>query len=87
MKCSPGPLFLVEKMSAGFGADGGDWRYTLMMPNGQVFGVTGEKGSSNVAFCKDCHIAVGEDFIRRDFFKRRRVESEIVFNRASKVRR
>lgn len=60
-RVSPGPFFLMEKMAAGFDDDGGNWRYTLMMPNGQVFGVTGGKGSANVGFCKDCHIAVGED--------------------------
>ncbi len=60
-RVSPGPLFLMEKMSAGFDADGGDWRYTLMMPSGQVIGVTGGSGSGSVAFCKDCHIAVGDD--------------------------
>lgn len=56
-----GPLFLMEKMSAGFNKASGDWKYTLIMPNGQTVGVTGGKGSKAVGFCHECHIAVAED--------------------------
>ena len=45
---SAGPLFLMEKMEAGFDADTGDWRYTLIMPNGKTIGTTGGKGAKNV---------------------------------------
>ncbi|UCH76281.1 MAG: cytochrome P460 family protein [Rhodospirillales bacterium] len=58
---SPGPLFIMEKMSAGFNPDGGDWKYTMIMPNGAVFGVTGGKNAAGMQFCVDCHIAVGDD--------------------------
>ena len=31
---SRGPLFVMEKMAPGFAPDFGDWRYTMIMPNG-----------------------------------------------------
>ena len=55
-KVAAGPLFLMEKMEAGFDADSGDWRYTLLMPNGRTIGATGGKGAKNVVFCADCHL-------------------------------
>ena len=55
-----GPLFLMEKMEAGFNADTGDWRYTLIMPNGRTIGATGGKGAARVSFCADCHLGVEE---------------------------
>lgn len=58
---SPGPFFTMEKMPAGFRADANDWRYTLVMPNGAVFGTTSGEGSRNVEFCIECHSAVAED--------------------------
>ena len=56
-----GPLFLMEKMPAGFNSEFGDWRYSMIMPNGSVFGSTGGAGSEKVQFCADCHSVVGED--------------------------
>ena len=53
-----GPLFLMEKMEAGFDPDTGDWRYTLIMPTGRVIGTTGGKGAAKVGFCADCHLGV-----------------------------
>ncbi len=58
---SIGPLFIMEKMGAGFAAETNDWRYSMIMPNGAVFGVTGGKGSDNVQFCADCHMATDTD--------------------------
>ncbi len=55
-----GPFFLMEKMEAGFNADTGDWRYTLIMPNGRTIGTTGGKGAARVGFCADCHLGVEE---------------------------
>ena len=37
---SVGPLFLMEKMDAGFSEASGDWKYTMVMPDGSTFGVT-----------------------------------------------
>ncbi len=56
-----GPLFLMEKMKAGFHAASGDWRYALIMPDGAVVGTTNGKGHANVKFCHECHISVAED--------------------------
>jgi hypothetical protein len=58
---SVGPLFLMEKMPAGFDENGGDWRYTMIMPDGSTFGVTGGKNAAGMEFCNACHGLVGED--------------------------
>ena len=56
-----GPMFMMEKMPAGFNADSGNWKYTMIMPNGSVFGVTNAKNSSGMQFCIECHAAVAEE--------------------------
>lgn len=58
-----GPLFTMEKMTPGFFPAGGDWRYTMIMPNGKVFGSTNGEGSAAVAFCAECH----KQAAKRDF--------------------
>lgn len=60
-RAAPGPLFIMEKMSAGFSPDGGDWKYTMIMPNGSVFGETRGKNAAGMQFCIECHIAVGDE--------------------------
>jgi hypothetical protein len=57
----PGPLFVMEKMPEGFNGESEDWRYTLVMPNGNVLGTTNGEGSGNVAFCIDCHVYAERD--------------------------
>ena len=57
-KVGPGPLFLMEKMSSNFNKDSGNWRYTMVLPNGQVFGTTNGAGSAKMKFCYECHMAV-----------------------------
>ncbi len=59
-KAQPGPLFLMEKMDAGFNPASDDWRYTLIMPDGTVFGTTNGEGSKKVEFCVQCHKAVAD---------------------------
>jgi hypothetical protein len=59
-KISLGPLFLMEKMKAGFNRDSGNWRYTMIMPNGSVAGTTKGNGSQVVQFCIGCHAAVAD---------------------------
>ncbi len=54
----PGALFLMEKMQAGFNYVSGDWRYTMIMPDGSLFGTTNGEGSERVRFCISCHLAV-----------------------------
>ena len=58
-KADPGPLFLMEKMPAGFNAASADWKYTLIMPDGATIGETNGAGSANVTFCAECHAAAG----------------------------
>ncbi len=60
-KVAIGPLFIMEKMRAGFNSDSGDWRYTMIMPNGSVFGTTKGKGADSVEFCIGCHMSVTPD--------------------------
>lgn len=54
-KLSAGPLFLMEKMKAGFDKGTRDWRYSMVMPDGSIYGMTNGKDSANVQFCADCH--------------------------------
>ena len=56
-----GPLFLMEKMVPGFNAASRDWRYSMVMPDGSLFGVTQGQGSERVKFCITCHESVGGD--------------------------
>lgn len=56
-KIYAGPLFLMEKMAPGFSAITGDWRYTMIMPDGSLFGVTNGMGSESVEYCIGCHMA------------------------------
>lgn len=60
-KVAPGPLFLMEKMPANFNAESANWRYTMVMPDGSVFGETNGKNSAGMKFCFECHAAVAED--------------------------
>jgi hypothetical protein len=55
-----GPLFIMEKMQQGFSETSGDWRYTMVMPNGAVFGTTNGAGADKVEFCIGCHQAGAE---------------------------
>jgi hypothetical protein len=52
----PGPLFVMEKMAAGFNYVSGDWRYSMIMPDGGVFGVTNGINSERVEYCIGCHL-------------------------------
>ncbi len=56
-----GPLFLMEKMAPGFSPPNNDWRYSMIMPDGSLFGETGGSGSARVEFCHACHAEVGDD--------------------------
>ena len=55
-----GPLSIMEKMAPGFNADSRDWRYTQIMPNGEIFGVTKGENADRVAFCIGCHRSAGD---------------------------
>ncbi len=60
-KVSAGPLFVMEKMPAGFNDESGNWRYTLVMPNGKIVGTTNGDGSKAVQFCVACHATVADN--------------------------
>ena len=55
-----GPLFIMEKMTSGWNKATGDWRYAMIMPGGNLFGITKGKNSGGLKFCHDCHEG-GED--------------------------
>lgn len=52
-----GPLFLMEKMEEGFNYVSGNWRYTMIMPDGSIFGTTKGANADRVEFCIGCHLA------------------------------
>lgn len=54
-----GPLFMMEKMPAGFNPASRDWRFTMIMPDGSLFGTTNGQGSERVEFCVTCHRIAG----------------------------
>lgn len=55
-----GPLFLMEKMEAGWHPESSDWRYTMVMPDGAVSGRTRGENAQAVEFCVGCHAAVAD---------------------------
>jgi hypothetical protein len=59
-KVAVGPLFIMEKMKTGFNKESGDWRYTMVMPDGKVAGITKGKGMS-MKFCAECHAGVAPE--------------------------
>ncbi len=52
-----GPLFVMEKMPPGFSDLADDWKYSLVQPNGGVFGETRGPHAERVNYCIDCHLA------------------------------
>jgi hypothetical protein len=54
----PGPIFIMEKMKPGFKPEFGDWRYSMILPDGSFVGETGGEGDQNVQYCGACHAAV-----------------------------
>ncbi len=52
-----GPLFVMEKMEKGFSYVSGDWRYSMVMPDGSIFGKTNGENAERVEFCIGCHLA------------------------------
>ncbi|MBI3453952.1 MAG: cytochrome P460 family protein, partial [Rhodospirillales bacterium] len=58
---SVGPVFIMEKMPAGFYAASGDWKYTMVMPDGSTFGQTKGANAANMEFCVACHAAAADN--------------------------
>ena len=59
-----GPLFLMEKMPAGFVSGAGTWRFMMLRGDGSVVGLTGGANENAVKFCAECHAKAGA---RQDF--------------------
>jgi hypothetical protein len=55
-----GSLSIMEKMDRGFNEESRDWRYTMIMPDGSLFGMTKGEGAANVGFCVSCHATAGD---------------------------
>ena len=60
-----GPLFVMEKMKSGFNTASGDWRFSMVMPDGGLFGETKGVGHDRVEFCANCHQSAkpGQDWL------------------------
>ena len=54
---APGPIFVMEKMAKGFNYVSGDWRYSVVTPEGALWGETNGAGAQRVDFCIGCHLA------------------------------
>jgi len=52
-----GPLFVMEKMPAGFNYVTDDWKYLAIQADGTVLGETGAPGAERVEYCIACHLA------------------------------
>ena len=64
-KLAVGPGFIMEKMKASFSKPTMNWKYSMILPNGSIFGVTGGKNSKGMTFCHECHgAAEDEDALR-----------------------
>ena len=60
-KMAVGPLFLLQNVPSGFNKASLDWKYSMIMPDGKVFGATGGKNSAAMNFCYECHNGVAPD--------------------------
>ena len=60
-KVAVGPLFVMEKMSAGWNKASDGWKYSMVLPTGAIMGVTKGTNSNAIKFCYECHISVAED--------------------------
>ena len=55
-----GPLFIMEKMPAGFNDVTGDWKFIQIQPDGTALGETNGAGAERVEYCIACHLAAEE---------------------------
>ena len=56
---SAGPLVLLEKMQRGFLTYAGNWRYTVIAPDGQIVAVSKSLNHDSLPFCKTCDDTAG----------------------------
>ncbi len=59
-----GPLFMMEKMPAGFPSRAGTWRFMMLRGDDLLVGITDGEGAEKVQFCGECHHNAGA---RNDF--------------------
>lgn len=52
-----GPLFIMEKMPQGFNHVSANWKYSLVGPDGTLFGETNGPGTKRVEYCITRHLA------------------------------
>ena len=60
-KADIGPLFLMEKMSSGWNPQSLDWKYSMIMADGSLWGETKGRNSAGMTFCFECHNAMGAE--------------------------
>jgi hypothetical protein len=56
-----GALFLMEKLVPGASPENGDWRYTMIMPDGSILGDSKGENPDQVKFCHACHAAKADN--------------------------
>lgn len=52
---APGPIFVMERMAAGYDPSTNDWRFAVTAPDGARMGESGGENAQAVAFCAGCH--------------------------------
>ncbi|MBL6927995.1 MAG: cytochrome P460 family protein [Rhodospirillales bacterium] len=50
-----GAFFVMEKLAENARPETGDWRYTMIMPDGSYLGDSEGDNADKVAFCHECH--------------------------------
>lgn len=58
-----GALTLMEKMPPGFAPENGDWKFTMILPDGRIMGMSGEDDEVAIEFCAECHHKSKKDFL------------------------
>lgn len=53
-----GALALMQKMPPNSATPPGNWRYTLILPDGRLFGSSDADEAEKVRFCQSCHAAL-----------------------------
>jgi len=58
------PQFVIERMPKGYDNRVGDWKFTLIAPNGTIVGESRGRDGDKVEFCVECHkSAWRQDFL------------------------
>ncbi len=72
---APGPLYIMEKMPKGWNPGTADWRYAMILPGGQTWGMTKGVNSAGMKFCHECHVGAKDNdylfFAEEEYFRRK----------------